>query len=191
MKAASNSPNAISKKFDEATYHAKMAQLAAASPKDAAEAATTVRKKLHNAMMDAQMATQKSIELLAAGGTAAALGMAVGKWEAEEAYIVDLWKNGGAASLNKDPAASSPFVDGGVSEPGKLMGIDTDLLVTLGLAALSIFNVAGKYTPFVSATAIGGAAFYVGNLTRKIAMENAATEIAKNPPKIEFKAAAA
>lgn len=160
------------KKFDEGRYYNEALTLANSSPTDSADVATTLRKRLHNAMMEAEELTQKGMELGAGLLAAGVVGGLDGRWEAEAENMMAEWQAGGAVAAGKSPE-EDPFEIGALDDPMQLMGSygDKALWMTGALAAVAVTGVAGEYSNLVAAGAIGSASYYVGSFAKAKAKE--------------------
>ena len=164
------------RKYNPEKFHAEMAELAAASPHDAADVAATWRERFHNAMEEGQKTTQKALGITLAAGTAFGMSWLDGRWEAEKEDEIAKWMaspDAQVAATEADIAVedTSPFVHGEESDPTKIFGIDKVLVGTLLLAAAAVFNLAKEYTPFVEAAALGSASYWAGSIGFRIGKE--------------------
>lgn len=163
------------KAFNPVEYKQDFMNLATTAPHEAADVAMKWRDRFMNQAADMSKSTEQALEIGIAGTSAFGFGFLDGGWEAKrEAMIVD-WEEEGHVEAGADIGEHpEPFShpEGG-KDPTKLFGmVDKVLVGTLVLAGLAIFNVAGpKYTPFVRAAALGGAAYWSGSVGRSLGMK--------------------
>lgn len=167
---------AMTRKYNPEKFHSEMAELAHASPQDAADVAATWRERFHNAMEEGQKQTQRALGFSIAAGSSFLMSYFDGGWEAEREDTIAKWMASteaasAAAELGKAVEDTSPFVEGDESDPTKIFGIPKVLVGTILLAAAAVFNLAKQYTPFVEAAALGGAAYWAGSMGFRIGKE--------------------
>lgn len=121
--------------------------------------ATTIRKN-----------AEKLTERLVHGAIGTATGFGMGYWmgTAEAEYQDNVAK---LIAEGKTPDDAAKEAD----DPRKWAGMDKDLLVSLGLTAVSLTNLGGrKVSPFLEAAAFGGLAGWAYSRGMESAIESAA-----------------
>lgn len=175
------------KKYNPERFHNDMVSLAEASPTDAAEVASTWRGRYENAVNSGQQMLVSGIEVALSGVTAGFVGFLDGGWEARRADLIQKWEEGGAVADGENPDDSSPFVEGGESDPTKVFGVDRVLVMVLVSAGIAVTGIAqwgteGKkdykdFRPFVKAIALGTAAYWAGSMGRELGFDRAVDKI--------------
>ncbi|HLA80695.1 MAG TPA: hypothetical protein VJP78_03550 [Thermoleophilia bacterium] len=163
-------------KFNPDKFRGELLQL---NPNDLADVATHWRAKCVTVKNEMTEGTENALEIGITGATAFGLSYLQGGWSYERQAAIAKWAAGGAAAKGADPTKTSPFVEGGETDPTKLMGIDKTLWATIVLGAASVFKLGGKkYAGFVRAGALGAMATWAGGLGHDLGHE-AAVEAGK------------
>jgi hypothetical protein len=180
---------AAQKAFNPIEYKNDFTVLAQRNPEEAADVALKWRERFMNQARGMQETTGALLEIGIAGGTAALAGWMDGGYEAERQKAIEDWQATGASEAETDIEAHPEPWDHpeGVSDPTKLFGVVDKVLVgTLVIAALAIFNVFGsKYTPLLRSSALGGFAYWLGNMTRSMANTRKTDELNAAPAEDE------
>jgi hypothetical protein len=135
------------------------------NPNDIADVATHWRQKTQTMKNEMQASTESAIEIGLTGATAFGLSYLQGGWSYDRQVELDKWIHGGAAAKGFEEHHSSPFVEGKIPDPTKVIGIDKTLWATILLGGMAGLGVGGKkYSPFVRSAALGAMATWAGGL---------------------------
>jgi hypothetical protein len=163
-------------KFNPDKFRGELMQL---NPNDIADVATHWRQKTQTMKNEMQNSTENALEIGLTGATAFGLSFLQGGWSYDRQVELDKWNNGGAAAKQFDPTKTSPFVEGGIDDPTKMIGIDKTLWATILLGGMAAFSVGGKkYSPFVRSAALGAMSTWAGGLGHDLGYSGA-SEAAK------------
>ncbi len=142
--------------FNAPSFKRDFTALAVQNPKKAAAMAGDWRVRLENALIEAETATEMALQLATIGGSNLAFSTLTGWLGAKKEHINDQWfvpsPDGDeyqkasfawrAANPNKTPAeyaGSSPFKEGGIKDPTKMVGIPVSLWLVGGTGLLAWF----------------------------------------------------
>lgn len=131
--------------------------------------AIELAQKMKNRALGIKKNAEALTERLVNGAIGAATGFGMGYWmgSAEAEYHQNVAK---LVAEGKTPEEALKEAD----DPRKWMGVDKDLIVSLGLTGVALANLGGrKMSPFVEAAAWGGLAGWAYSRGMDIAIEGA------------------
>jgi hypothetical protein len=163
-------------------YKQDFMNLATQAPQEAAEVAMKWRERFVNQSEVMKKSTEDIMEIGVAGLSSFGIAFMDGGWEAKADQLVLDWEEGGAeaAGTNVEDHAHPWDHEEGDKNPMKTWGmgyLDNTLVVTMGLAALTAFNIAKKYTPVFRAAALGTGSYWAGSVGRSLGYKRAKTKL--------------
>jgi hypothetical protein len=143
-------------------------QLAKLNKTQAIEVATRMKNRATAIKRNAEKLSERVVHGVIGTGTGFAMGYWMGSAEAE--YQDNIAKLMAEGKTREDAEKEA-------EDPRKWMGIDKDLVASLGLTALSLSNLAGrKASPFLEAAAFGGLAGWAYSRGMESAISSAEEE---------------
>jgi len=142
--------------FNAPSFKRDFTALAVQNPKKAAAMAGDWRLRLENALIEAETATEMALQLATIGGSNLAFSTLTGWLGAKKEHIEEQWfqptangdeyQQAGATWQAANPTASpadwaktSPFKEGGIKDPTKMVGIPVSLWLVGGTGLVAWF----------------------------------------------------
>ncbi len=154
MAQTQTSPAVKASTYNPKAFQRDFVALAVQNPKKAANMAGDWRMRLENALIEAETATEMALQLATIGGSNLAFSTLSGWLSAKKEHIEAQWKNpdpNGDATQKKaadyyganptaDASKTSPFKEGKIKDPTKMVGIPVSLWLVGGTGLLAWFG---------------------------------------------------